>query len=76
MSVMWQSYDECIYLLNLYIVFIFSGLTDYIYCSILISIIILPVLIILQFTLTVIIINLVIIFVIIITVTVLFYLFI
>ena len=51
---------SCVYLLNIYIVFIFSGLTHYIYCSASISTIILRVLIILLFTLTVIIINLVI----------------
>ena len=63
-------------LLNLYIVFIFNGLTHYVYCIALISLIILRVLIILLFTLTVIIINLVITCIIIITITILFYLFI
>ena len=55
-----------------YIVFIFSGLTHYIYCSTLISTIILRVIIILLFTLIVIIINIVSI----ITITILFHLFI
>ena len=51
----------CVYLLNLYIVFIFSALTRYIYCStIVISTIVLRVLTILLFTLIAIIINLVI----------------
>ena len=63
-------------LLNFYIVFIFNGLTHYVYYITLISLIILRVLIILLFTLTVIIINLVITCVIIITITILFHLFI
>ena len=63
-------------LLNLYIVFIFNGLTHYVYCITLISTIILRVLIILLFTLTVIIINLVITCIIIITIAILCYLFI
>ena len=50
----------CVYLLNIYIVFNSSGLTHYIYCSTLISTIILRVLIILLFTLTVIFFNLII----------------
>ena len=65
---------QLLYLCN---VFIFSGLTHYIYCSKLISTIILRVLIILLFTVIVIIINLVILllfFIIIITITILFYL--
>ena len=63
----------CVQLLYFYIIFIFSGLTHYIYCSTLISIIILCVLIIVLFTAVVIVINLVII---IITITILFHLFI
>ena len=65
-----------VYLLNLYIVFTFSGLTNYIYCSTLIFTVILRALIVLLFTLIVIIIILFIIIIIIfiITITILFYL--
>ena len=65
----------CVYLLNLYIVFIFSGFTHCIYRSTLLSAIIIRVLIILLITLIVIIINHVIIFIIIMIITILVYLF-
>ena len=48
---------SCVYLLSLYVVFIFSSLTHYIYCSTIISIITLHILTILLFTHIVLIIN-------------------
>ena len=59
--------------LYLYIVFIFSGLTHYIYCSTSISTIILRVLIILLFTFIVIIVNFVVFFLLLLLLPLLFY---
>ena len=83
MNVIWHSFDVCNYF-NFASSSFFSGLVHYIYCSTLISTIILRVLVILLFTVIVIIINfviiiifiIIIIIIIIITITNSFYLFI